>query len=47
MFQVDVDKDKCTGCVECVNSCPASVLELVDKNVNPLKWMNVRVAKPV
>jgi NAD-dependent dihydropyrimidine dehydrogenase PreA subunit len=30
MWQVDVDKDACTGCGECVDACPASVLELVD-----------------
>jgi len=37
MFQVDVDKEKCTGCEECVNACPASVLELVDGNSEPVE----------
>jgi ferredoxin len=36
MWQVDVDKDKCTGCEECVNSCPAGVLELVDDKSDPV-----------
>ena len=30
MWNVDIDKDKCTGCGECVDACPAQVLELVD-----------------
>jgi ferredoxin len=30
MWEVEIDKDKCTGCEECVGSCPAGVLEMVD-----------------
>jgi NAD-dependent dihydropyrimidine dehydrogenase PreA subunit len=30
MWQVTVDKEKCTGCEECIGNCPAGVLELVD-----------------
>lgn len=30
MWQIDIDVDKCTGDEECVNACPASVLEMVD-----------------
>ena len=37
MFQVDVDKDKCTGCEECIDSCPSSVLELVDGKSEPVE----------
>jgi Pyruvate/2-oxoacid:ferredoxin oxidoreductase delta subunit len=36
MFDVVVDKDKCTGCEECVGSCPAAVLELVDGKSEPV-----------
>jgi len=36
MFNVVVDKDKCTGCEECINNCPASVLELVDGKSEPV-----------
>ncbi|WP_028581300.1 indolepyruvate ferredoxin oxidoreductase subunit alpha [Desulfogranum japonicum] len=35
MWQVDVDKEKCTGCEECVGSCPASVFEIVDGKSEP------------
>jgi NAD-dependent dihydropyrimidine dehydrogenase PreA subunit len=30
MFDVVVDKEKCTGCEECVNACPAQVFEMED-----------------
>lgn len=36
MWQVDVDKDKCTGSEECVNSCPAGVYEMVDGQADPV-----------
>jgi len=28
IFVVTVDRDKCEGCGECVENCPASVLEM-------------------
>ena len=31
MWNVEIDQDKCTGCGECVDACPAQVLELVDE----------------
>lgn len=30
MFEVVVDKEKCTGCEECVAACPAQVFEMAD-----------------
>ncbi|MCB2180575.1 MAG: 4Fe-4S binding protein [Desulfobulbaceae bacterium] len=33
---VEVDADKCTGDEECVNACPAQVLELVDGKAEPV-----------
>ncbi|HBV96236.1 MAG: ferredoxin [Peptococcaceae bacterium BICA1-7] len=30
MYLVQVDRDKCEGCGECADTCPASVLEMVD-----------------
>ena len=30
MYTVTVDRDKCEGCGECVDNCPASILEMVD-----------------
>lgn len=31
MYQITIDKEKCTGCGECVDICPAEVLEMVDE----------------
>jgi len=30
MWKVQVDTEKCTGCGECVDSCPGEVYELID-----------------
>jgi NAD-dependent dihydropyrimidine dehydrogenase PreA subunit len=35
MYEITVDKDKCTGCGECVDICPAEVLEMVDDKSEP------------
>ena len=31
MFTPTVDKDKCTGCAECVEVCPTEVFEMEDE----------------
>ncbi|WP_446010443.1 indolepyruvate ferredoxin oxidoreductase subunit alpha [Candidatus Electrothrix sp.] len=36
MFEVVVDKDKCTACEECISSCPAEVFEMVDGKSDPV-----------
>lgn len=36
MWQIDIDKDKCTGDGECVDACPSEVLELVDEKAEPV-----------
>lgn len=38
MFKVEIDREKCEGCGECVDNCPAEVLEMKDDKaevVNP------------
>lgn len=30
MYLIQVDRDKCEGCGECAEACPASVLEMAD-----------------
>ena len=35
-WQVIVDKDKCTGCGECVDVCPVSVYELKGGKSDPV-----------
>lgn len=38
MFMVSIDESKCDGCGECVEACPAGVLQLQDgkcKVLNP------------
>jgi NAD-dependent dihydropyrimidine dehydrogenase PreA subunit len=36
MYIVEVDKDKCTGCEECINVCPSDVFELQDGKSEPV-----------
>ncbi len=35
-WKVIVDKDKCTGCGECVDVCPVSVYEMKDGKSDPV-----------
>ena len=37
MFEVIVDKDKCSGDEECVAACPAQVFEMVDGKAEPVE----------
>lgn len=30
MYVVTIDRDKCDGCGECVDACPATILSLQD-----------------
>jgi NAD-dependent dihydropyrimidine dehydrogenase PreA subunit len=36
MWEVVVDKDKCSGDEECVDACPAQVYEMVDGKSEPV-----------
>ncbi len=36
MWEIIVDKDKCTGDQECVNACPAQVFEMQDGKAEPV-----------
>ena len=36
MWQIDVDKEKCSGCSECVDNCPGEVYELIDNKAEPV-----------
>ena len=33
MYEITVDKEKCNGCGECVDICPAEVLELANEKM--------------
>lgn len=35
-WKIEVDKEKCTGCGECVENCPGEVFELKDKKAHPV-----------
>jgi NAD-dependent dihydropyrimidine dehydrogenase PreA subunit len=30
-WTIEIDEDKCTGCGECVNTCPSEVFEIVNE----------------
>lgn len=36
MYDIVVDKEKCAGCEECVNACPAQVFEMEDGKAEPV-----------
>lgn len=36
MWKITVDKEKCTGCNECVEGCPGDVYELIDTIATPV-----------
>lgn len=36
MYLIEVDKDKCTGCEECVNVCPSECFEMQDGKSEPV-----------
>jgi NAD-dependent dihydropyrimidine dehydrogenase PreA subunit len=36
MYEVNVDKDKCIGCGECVDICPVEVYEMQDEKSVPV-----------
>jgi len=36
MWKVTIDRDKCTDCGECLDSCPGEVYEEVDGKVVPV-----------
>ena len=35
-YEITLDSDKCVGCGECVDICPASVYELQDEKSVPV-----------
>jgi NAD-dependent dihydropyrimidine dehydrogenase PreA subunit len=37
MYEISIEKDKCTGCGECVDICPAEVLEVVNEKCSVSK----------
>jgi NAD-dependent dihydropyrimidine dehydrogenase PreA subunit len=36
MYKVEVEREKCIGCEECVNVCPVDVFEMEDEKSVPV-----------
>jgi NAD-dependent dihydropyrimidine dehydrogenase PreA subunit len=36
MYKVEVDKEKCTGCEDCISICPVDVFEMQDEKSVPV-----------
>ncbi len=36
MYNIEVDKEKCIGCEECVDICPSDVFEMQDEKSVPV-----------
>jgi len=36
MYLVEVDPEKCTGCEQCVDTCPSEVFEIQDGKSSPV-----------
>jgi NAD-dependent dihydropyrimidine dehydrogenase PreA subunit len=36
MYEVEVDKEKCEGCEDCIETCPVDVFEMQDKKSVPV-----------
>ena len=36
MYKIEVDKEKCIGCGECVDICPVDVYEMEDEKSVPV-----------
>jgi NAD-dependent dihydropyrimidine dehydrogenase PreA subunit len=36
MYKVEVDKEKCTGCEDCISICPVDVFEMEDEKSVPV-----------
>lgn len=37
MVEIKVDRDKCTGCGTCADTCPVAVFEIKDEKSVPVK----------
>jgi NAD-dependent dihydropyrimidine dehydrogenase PreA subunit len=36
MYKVEVDKEKCTGCEDCISICPVDVFEMENEKSVPV-----------
>ncbi|MEW6530491.1 MAG: 4Fe-4S binding protein [Thermodesulfobacteriota bacterium] len=46
-YFITIDTDKCNGCRECVNACPAEVFEVLEEDPNdPFRDEPIAVVRP-